>query len=112
MCVVVPEVTLTADRTRVRLGDRVTLTCNVTRANPMPTTYTWTHVDSNTALSETSSTLTFPSITTADIATYRCEGGNVVGTGMDNITITLGGQSHDPHVMLCVYSLLVQLSLT
>ena len=50
LCVVVPEVDLTADRTRVGLGGAVTLTCNVTRANPIPT-YTWTNVDISTTLS-------------------------------------------------------------
>ena len=101
LCVVAPEVDLVADRTRVALGDRVTLTCNVTRANPPPTTYTWTNVDTSTTLSETSNTLTLPSITMTDLATYRCETTNVVGTGMDTITIELGGESHVPHVMVC-----------
>ena len=98
----VPEVDLTADRTRVGLGGVVILTCNVTRGNPIPT-YTWTHVDTSTPLSETSATLTLPSITVADLGTYRCEAMNAAGTGMDTITIEQGGQSHDPHVMSCVH---------
>ena len=102
VCVVVPEVELTADATRVGLGDMVTLTCSVVRANPPSVTYTWTNVNTNTILSETSSTLILSSISMADIATYRCEATNAAGTGMDTIAIELGGQSHDTHVMLCV----------
>ena len=91
----VPEVDLTADRTRVSIGDMVILTCNVTRANPaLITDYTWTNVNTSGVSSETSDTLTLPSITVADLVTYRCEATNAAGTGMDTITIELGGQSH------------------
>ncbi len=100
LCVVVPEVDLTADRTRVGLGGVVTLTCSPTRVNPTPTTYTWTNVNTSTTLPETSNNLTLLSITIADIATYRCETTNAAGTGMDTITIELGGQSHVPRVMV------------
>ena len=108
MCVVVPEVTLTADRTRVGLGGQATLTCTVTRANPMTTNFTWTNLNFSTPISEASNTLTLTSITMTDIATYRCEATNVAGPGMDTITIVLGGKSHDAHVMRCVYASLVQ----
>ena len=103
----VPEVNLTADRTRVGLGDAVTLTCNVTRANPMPTTYIWTNLDTSDTISEISDTLTLPSITVTDLATYRCEAVNDAGTGMDTVTIEQGGRSRDHHVISCVYCFLV-----
>ena len=99
----VPEVDLTTDRTRVELGAMVILTCNVTRANPMPTAYIWTKVDTSATLTETSDTLTLPSITMADLSTYRCEAVNAAGIGADTVSIELGGQSHDPRVMSCVY---------
>ena len=74
--------------------DSVTLTCNITRANPIPDTFTWTNVNNAATLSETSNSLMLSSISTAEIATYRCEARTVAGTGMDTITIELGGQAH------------------
>ncbi len=114
LCVIVaPEVDLRAGCTRVMLGIMVTLTCSLIRANPIPTTYTWTNVNTSTVISETSNTLTLLSISMADLVTYRCETTNFVGTSMDTITIELGGQSHVPHVMVCYsfHSFLMQLVL-
>jgi len=89
---VIPEVSLTADRVRIIAGRDVTLTCNVTRGNPMEYTYEWTNVDSGTKLTETSAALTIMGFNIAEV-TYRCQVTNDVGTGTDTITIGLGGQS-------------------
>ena len=79
---------MTADVIRVAVGGDVTLTCTVTRANPMIYAYTWTNVDTSiTLLGETSATLTLSSITEEEIATYRCDVTNSAGMGSDTITI-------------------------
>ena len=79
---------MTADVIRVAVGGDVNLTCTVTRGNPMIYTYTWTNVDTSITLSdETSANLTLSSIIEEEIATYRCDVTNSVGTGSDTITI-------------------------
>ena len=89
-----PEVAVTADSTRVGPNGDVTLTCSVTRGNPMTFNYTWIHVDTSTPLTaETSPTLSLSSFSEDDVGTYRCEVRNEAGLGMDNITIAFGGES-------------------
>ena len=79
---------MTADVIRVAVGGDVTLTCTVTRANPMIYTYTWTNVDASiTLLGETYATLTLSFITEEEIATYRCDVTNSAGTGSNTIII-------------------------
>ena len=86
-------VEVSADGLMVGVGQSVTLTCNVTRGNPMSYTYTWTHVDTSQTLSgETSNTLMLTDIMLDTIGTYMCEVMNAVGVGSGNVTFALGGQ--------------------
>ena len=88
-----PEVQVTASLTRVVVGNSTTLTCNVTRSNPMGSyTYRWVHNNSIT-LSETSSMLTVTVLTESNLGSYRCEVTNSAGLNGSNATaIVLGGE--------------------
>ena len=86
-------VDLTANQLVVGEGGTLILTCNVTRGNPMSYTYVWTHVGGAGTLAETSDTLTLSGFAMSDMGMYRCEVTNDAGTGMDSITIELGGQT-------------------
>ena len=86
-------VDLTANQLVVGEGGTLILTCSVTCGNPMSYTYVWTHVDGAGTLAETSDTLTLSGFTMSDMGMYRCEVTNDAGTGMDSITIELGGQT-------------------
>ena len=85
-------VDLTANQLVVGEGGTLILTCNVTRGNPMSYIYVWTHVDGTGTLGENSDTLTLSGFAMSDMGMYRCEVTNDAGTGMDSITIELGGQ--------------------
>ena len=89
-----PEVQVTATLTRVVVGNSTTLTCTVTRSNPMGSyTYRWVHNNSITLTGETSSMLTVTITTESNLGTYRCEVTNSAGlSGIDTITIELGGE--------------------
>ena len=91
--IVPPEVQVTVTLTRVVVGNSTTLTCTVTRSNPMGSyTYRWVHNNSIT-LSETSSMLTVNIMTESTVGTYRCEVTNSAGlSGNDTTTIELGGE--------------------
>ena len=93
--VAVPEVNLTADSTRVAVGDSVTLTCTALLGNPMTYTFSWFHNGMSTsasiAMQQSSSTLNIASIKEDDIGVYSCSVNNGFGIGMNNITISLGG---------------------
>ena len=81
-------------RARIALGQSVTLTCNVTKANPTAFTYEWTFEDTvtGTTLSETSETLTLSNIMASQFGTYTCDVTNDAGTGSDTITIEERGK--------------------
>ena len=79
-------------RERIALGQSVTLTCDVTKANPTVFTYQWTFEDTGTTLSETSETLTLSNIMASQFGTYRCDVTNDAGTGSDTITIEERGK--------------------
>lgn len=89
-----PVVQVTADRTRVSLGDSVTFHCNVTNGNPNMNFYTWINLNRSFVFPmEFSSTLTIHSIDIDDIATYRCEVTiNMASSVADSISIMLGGK--------------------
>ena len=88
-----PEVEVTATLTRVVVGNSTTLTCTVTRGNPMGSyAYRWVHNDSIT-LSETSNMLTVSIMTESNLGVYRCEVTDSVGlSGSNTTTIELGGE--------------------
>ena len=89
----IPVVDIVADpRARIALGQSVTLTCNVTKANPTAFTYEWTLEGTDTTLSETSETLTLSDIMASQFGTYTCDVTNDAGTGSDTITIEEGGK--------------------
>ena len=82
---------MTADRTRVGPGGAATLTCTVTRGNPMTYTYSWTH-EGAALPGETSATLSSMDA----VGDYTCEVMNDAGPGMGSITIELGGKAFIP----------------
>ena len=87
-----PEVEVTATLTRVVVGNSTTLTCTVTRSNPMGYTYKWVHNNSMIP-GETSSILTVSILTESNLGIYRCEVTNSVGlSGSNTTTIELGGE--------------------
>ena len=93
-----PEVQVTATLTRVVVGNSTTLTCTVTRSNPMGSyTYRWVHNNSIT-LSETNCMLSTDMLTVnilmeSNVGTYRCEVTNSAGlSGNDTTTTELGGE--------------------
>lgn len=80
----------------LQLGDDVTLTCSVSRGNPMAYTYTWFHVDTSTTLTaETSPTLRLSSISMDELGTYHCEVKNEAGIGTDIGAVKFQGESWD-----------------
>ena len=95
----------------------MTMKCNATTVNntePMTFAYAWINANTSDTLPETSDTLILLHVSVNDIATYKCEVTTDAGRGIGAVTIELGGESHDPHVMLCVHGLhcfLVQLLL-
>ena len=86
-------VEVTATLTRVVVGNSTTLTCTVTRSNPMGSyTYRWVH-NNSIPLSETSSMLTVNILTESNLGVYRCEVTNSAGlSGSNTTTIELGGE--------------------
>ena len=94
---VVPEVQVTADRTRVREGGDVTLTC-ISRGYPMNLAFTWIHVNTtnylpSSSISLSSSTLNLTSFSMEDTGIYMCSVTSDAGTGMDSVTVNLGGNN-------------------
>ena len=89
-----PEVEVTATLMRVVVGNSTTLTCAVTRSNPMGSyTYRWVHNDSITLPGETSTMLTVGIMTESNLGVYRCEVNNSADlTGSNTTTIELGGE--------------------
>ena len=88
-----PEVEVSATLTRVVVGNSTTLTCTVTRSNPMGSyTYTWVHNNSMIP-GETSSMLTVGILTESDVGIYHCEVTNSAGlNGSNTTTIELGSK--------------------
>ena len=93
-----PQVQVTVTLTRVMVGNSTTLTCTVTRSNPMGSyTYRWVHNNSIT-LSETSSMLSTDMLNVnilmeSNVGTYRCEVTNSAGlSGSTTTTIELRGE--------------------
>ena len=79
---------------RVVVGNSTTLTCTVTRSNPMGSyTYRWVHNNFIILPGETSSILTVSILTESNLGVYRCEVTNSVGlSGSNTTTIELGGE--------------------
>ena len=88
-----PEVEVTATLTRVVVGNSTTLTCTVTRSNPMGSyTYRWVHNDFIT-LNENTSMLTVSIMTESNLGVYQCEVNNSAElTGSNTTTIELASE--------------------
>ena len=86
---VIPEVEITANFTRVNLGEDLILTCSVSRGNPTNYVYNIVHIDTTTT--STGPTRMLTGIQESDLGTYRCDVTNDAGTGSANITIERGG---------------------
>ena len=87
--IVLPVVEVTATRTRVLIGDNVTLTCTVTTGDPSYATYTWTFM--SVSLQEMTNVLTLTISDVNDFGNYTCEATNVAGSGSGTISIEQGG---------------------
>ena len=89
-----PEVEITVTLTRVVVRNSTTLSCTVTRSNPMGSyTYRWMHNDSITLPGETRNMLTVSILTESKLGVYRCEVTNSAGlSGSNTTTIDLGGE--------------------
>ena len=87
--IVLPVVEVTATRTRVLIGDTVTLTCSVTTGDPSYANYTWTFMSA--ILPEITNTLTLTISGMNDLGNYICEATNVAGSGSGTISIEQGG---------------------
>ena len=88
VCSVVPVVEVTATRTRVLVGDNVTLTCSVTTGNSSYVTYLWTFMNTNIT---TSNTLTLTIENVNNFGNYICEATNLAGSGSGTVSIEQGG---------------------
>ena len=82
---------MSTNQSRVGPGGAATLTCAVTRGNPVDYTYSW-RLDGNTIPGETSTTLSLSAFSLADAGTYTCLVTNEAGTGMNSSIIELGGE--------------------
>ena len=82
---------MSTNQSRVGLGGAATLSCAVTRGNPMAYTYSWS-LAGNTIPGETSATLSLSAFTMADAGTYTCMVTNDAGIGMGSSIIELGGE--------------------
>ncbi len=78
----------------VLLGQPVTISCTVSRANPSIVSYTWTFVNrqGETTVFLIEDKIALNSIQAANYGTYSCAVSNTVGTGIANITIGEGGK--------------------
>ena len=71
-----PTIQLIPDQTTI-VGETLSLTCEVTAANPTPNQYTWTSVvDGN--FSQTGPELTIPIIQRRHAGTFRCTAMNIM----------------------------------
>ncbi|XP_049439893.1 B-cell receptor CD22 [Epinephelus fuscoguttatus] len=75
-----PEIEKVSAPSVVKQGDKMTLTCNVKRSNPQPTTYWW--FLNGTSINQTKTHhYVVERIKPEDRGLYRCKATNTVGTG-------------------------------
>ena len=93
----VPMVEVNAtDRSRVAVGESVTITCEViSGGNPSSNSFMWylnnSLITPNTT-TLTSSSINLPAVMESDIGTYTCRVTNDVGKGNNRISIAFGGE--------------------
>ena len=87
-----PEVEVTASDLKVGLGGSITLSCNVTRANPGVTgVYIWRNENTGATLIAQLDNLQVTFSTVNDFGTYSCTVMNTAGEmGTGNLMITQG----------------------
>ena len=80
---------------RIKTGNSLSITCQVTSSNPAPNEYKWTKVGDNT-FSSTGQVLTIPNIQLRHAGTYRCtavntmiptNGGSQQGTDTEDVVV-------------------------
>ena len=95
-----PTVTVFTDNIIVSILEDVTFICSATGGNTDIYTYTWTHVDTSTVLTQTSPSLNLPRVTMEQLGTYMCAVRNEVGVGANTIAIRLGSEFESQHFHL------------
>ena len=85
------------DRSRVVVGESVTITCKVVSGgNPSSNSFMWYFNNSlitrTSTTTPTSSSINLPAVMESDIGTYTCRVTNDVGMGNDSIPIAFGGE--------------------
>ena len=94
----VPMVQVNAsDRSRVVVGENVTITCEVINGgNPSSNSFTWylnnSLITPPNTTTLTSSSINLPAVMESDIGTYACRVINDVGMGNNSIPIAFGGE--------------------
>ena len=92
---------------RIKTGDTLSITCQVTSSNPAPNEYKWTKVGDGT-FSQTGQLLTIPNIELRHAGTYRCTAVNTMVP--TNGRRQLGSDTEDVVVdVLCMYTFLIVL---
>ncbi len=83
------------DRSRVRLGETVTLTCTVVRGNPPSYSFQWYHngmPTNSTSETSTTSTWVIDSVVASNTGTYECNVTNEAGTESQSVDISIGSK--------------------
>ncbi len=81
------------DRSRIRLGEAVTLTCTVVRGNPPNYSFQWYHngmTISSTSETSNASILVIDSVMASNTGTYECNVTNEAGTESQSVDISIG----------------------
>ena len=73
-----PTIQTIPDKT-IRVGGKLSITCQVSTSNPLPQRYTWTKVNDDT-FKHTGSVLVVPKIQLNNAGTYRCTAINAMVT--------------------------------
>ena len=85
------------DRSRVAVGENVTITCEViNEGNPSSNSFLWylnnSLITPPNTTTLTSSSINLPAVMESDIGIYTCRVTNVAGTGNNSIPIAFGGE--------------------
>ncbi len=95
------------DRSRVRLGEAVTLTCTVVRGNPPSYSFKWYHnrtLISSTGAISTISTLIINSVMESSFGTYECNVANVAGNQSKSIDISMICKYMNLHMQIIIWT--------
>ena len=102
-----PTIQTISDQT-IRVGGKLSITCQVSSGNPLPHRYTWTKVNDDT-FKHTGTVLVIPNIQLNNTGTYRCTAVNAMVTA--NGSSQQGSDTEDVVVdvvnVQCVYTTLL-----